>query len=908
MTIHTRMPARAQAKPRRRLRSRVALGTAVAVGLQAFLLPLGALSASAAPATFTDVATGAAITFDSTTVELGGTILLDGTGWTTQAGDSGSHIAIKIDRGGIQPVGVTDGVWQVIEADADGTFDDVEFAVPDGTTSGAQGSATAVAPGTYSVHFLTGSLIDGDKIRSVAASITLTDPAAQPEQPALEASFAVTPGVVTPGEAFAVSGEGLETGQQVQVFAGDTALNDAAAVVAEGATTVSVSGLVLPEDTAFGSVALRVVVSDAEGAGLGAKDLSVQYQHKVSFAFDPARVAAGEDVKVTLSGLAAGAVLSRVAVGDASVANVTADTDGVATATIAVPADVAIGTAAVSATQTAPYAATFDAATTVDRAFFGADAFDIDVTSIRSGLYQTAYGAASDAVFLTASVGRPPILDSELVKVDPETLEVLARVTPAAVDASDASKGVYGVYGVGTDDENGTVWVTNTRQNTVAVYSQEDLSLITQFEAGIVSHSRDVIVDETRDRAYVSAARSTSIAVFDTTTYEQLESIELTESVGVSPMSLALDEEAGTLVTVSLDSPRAAIIDVSDPSDPKVRGIDLENAVTASGAGYDPATKRLFVASQGSNNLLIVDTVTGEVLHDVATGGGALNAVFNEVDGLVYVSNRTGGSVTVVTVDGELVANLNTGGNTNHASVAADGSVYVVNKGGGATAGLEGDLLTRIRFVEEPGTEEPGTEEPGTEEPGTEEPGTEEPGTEEPGTEEPGTEEPGTEEPGTEEPGTEEPGTELPSTGGSIDTVPSEADLTTATKGGISGPTSVEQGQAITLLVGAQRAGQQVHGWIFSTPTSLGIRTVATGGAIQVTIPADLAAGTHRIAVTDADGAVIGWYSVSVTAAGTLAVTGSDFNAAAGTVIALILLLSGAGVYLVSARRRAHQQ
>ena len=34
-------------------------------------------------------------------------------------------------------------------------------------------------------------------------------------------------------------------------------------------------------------------------------------------------------------------------------------------------------------------------------------------------------------LFVTAAVGRPPVTQSELLKLDPETLEITARVTPA---------------------------------------------------------------------------------------------------------------------------------------------------------------------------------------------------------------------------------------------------------------------------------------------------------------------------------------------------------------------------------------------------------------------------------------------------------------------------------------------
>ena len=69
---------------------------------------------------------------------------------------------------------------------------------------------------------------------------------------------------------------------------------------------------------------------------------------------------------------------------------------------------------------------------------------------------------------------------------------------------------VYAVYGVGVDDTHGNVWVTNTRQNSIAVYRQKDLSLVHQFPVDAVPHARDVVVDGTRGKVFASATVKTT--------------------------------------------------------------------------------------------------------------------------------------------------------------------------------------------------------------------------------------------------------------------------------------------------------------------------------------------------------------------------------------------------------------
>lgn len=86
-------------------------------------------------------------------------------------------------------------------------------------------------------------------------------------------------------------------------------------------------------------------------------------------------------------------------------------------------------------------------------------------------------------------------------------------------------------------------------------------------------------------------------------------------------------------------------------------------------------------------------------------------------------------------------------------------------------------------------------------------------------------------------------------------------------------------------------------GWVFSMPTYLGQRVVSAAGSIQLTLPASLPAGAHRLAVLVANGNVIGWFHLAVAAAA-LGATGADADAG----LALALLLLGTGGVLVLAR------
>ncbi len=327
----------------------------------------------------------------------------------------------------------------------------------------------------------------------------------------------------------------------------------------------------------------------------------------------------------------------------------------------------------------------------------GQDKFAVDSEPVTRGLYQVIYSPASNAVFVTSAVGRPPVKEAKLVRINADTLAVEAEAVPGAAPARPDGRdgGLFAVYGVAVDDANGNVWVSNTRQDTIAVYRQSDLTLVKQFEPGAVPHARDVVIDQAQGRAYASATGTPEVKVFDTRTLEPLAPISIPSQIRgeeFSAMALDLDAKGGKLVTVSLSTPEAAIVDLATGA---VKVIALPGAKAASGVAYDPQDGLIFVASQATDNLLIVKAETGEVLHDVAVGAGALNVAFEPVGRLAYVANRGAGTITVVDTAGSIVANLDAGNLPNQLRADGKGHVWAVNKSRGEDD-PEGDRVWRI--------------------------------------------------------------------------------------------------------------------------------------------------------------------------------------------------------------------
>lgn len=145
---------------------------------------------------------------------------------------------------------------------------------------------------------------------------------------------------------------------------------------------------------------------------------------------------------------------------------------------------------------------------------------------------------------------------------------------------------------------------------------------------------------------------------------------------------------------------------------------------------------------------------------------------------------------------------------------------------------------------------------------------------------------------------------------GTLPASPGESALTPATAGGlVATPDRVRAGESVTIT--GLPTSAWVAGWAYSTPTVLGWGWTGAEGSTTFRIPEQLPAGAHRLAVTDASGALIGWVGVTVLAdapvparpAG-LASTGVETGAMTAAV--LLVLLAGAA-FTVLGRRRARR-
>ena len=634
-------------------------------------IPTGAVANPTTPAPTVSVATAEQnytnqVTIAPNTVRPGATITINGTDFAPRAADAA--IALKLDGGAVawpqnQPEGVTVAPGYIAISgvpNADGSFS-------------AKVNLPNLADGEHSVTLLGGSLGSDPKPRvAVTVKFKVDSKAPVATSPTVEtakASVAANGAVSVPFSAKAFSASSTISvtvdGQPAGFAAGRGPAVSSVKVEADGTVSGSVS--IAAGKALAGSHELVFTSSAGEKA-------TTQVEVGVGASFGTAAV--GSKVEGTISNLPTGVGVEGANWLSPPV-SVTSGNE-VTIKDLQIPASTKVGepinvTYVIDGKETTQATAVV---TTPSATPLNTEAYQVTGTVVPDGNYQSVANSKGE-VFITASVGRPPIKESTLIKghYDASGKFVIDKqITPAA--AADG-KGVNGAYGVAVDDANGYVWVSNTRQNTVAVYKQSDLSLVKQYPANAVTHARSMRV--IGDSVYVTEAargKGGGIKVFNA---KQLDAAPTTIDLpeGAVPMDFDVDSASGRLFTVDLNLNKAYVIDTKHSN--QVTSYDLPGANGASGVAYDPANNRLFVANQSSNNAVVLDLSTGKVIADIPTGSQSLGAVYS--NGYVYVGNRTAGTVSVINASTlKIEAILPAGTNPNHLSVNPDGSVNVLDK------------------------------------------------------------------------------------------------------------------------------------------------------------------------------------------------------------------------------------
>ena len=309
------------------------------------------------------------------------------------------------------------------------------------------------------------------------------------------------------------------------------------------------------------------------------------------------------------------------------------------------------------------------------------------------GQFQVGYSAKTGKLFVP-TVGARGNLASSLARVDAETLKTEAF---AELPIKQNDKGQYGyttAYGVTVDDVDGTVWVTNTTDNSVAVYDQRTLKLIWTNEGvkeddpNWIEHPRSVLVDHESGKAFVTGRFFVSAIDLQTKKVEKIQ-LEGAPDNGTRYVSMNLFLDGGKLYVPERTGGKLFVVDAKTFKVEKTiqtQGEDSSVEVRPSDVTVDRSQKEIYVSSQGvkgvNSGISVYDLETGAFKKFVKYGTQALALDHDEERDLVYVTDFGSGKVAVFDgradeVIGEVAMN---GEGANDLVVLKDGSVVALDK------------------------------------------------------------------------------------------------------------------------------------------------------------------------------------------------------------------------------------
>ena len=244
--------------------------------------------------------------------------------------------------------------------------------------------------------------------------------------------------------------------------------------------------------------------------------------------------------------------------------------------------------------------------------------------------------------------------------------------------------------------------MTQTRVNKVSVFDPATNKIIWSSAEGDVNHPREVRIDPSSGKVFVSG--SGGISVFDTTQHTLVKKIEFTDAKGESDiaMNMHVDSADGKLYAPSLSAGTVKVIDTKSYEVEKTIQLHKENAeaaLNASDVTIDKSLKEIYVSSQGdrkgtNSGITVYDLETGAYKKTIPFGSQALALASDEARDLLYVTDYGTGNVGVVDArTGTVVSQVSTGATSgaNDVLVTADGSVYAVARSVEGASAIETD-------------------------------------------------------------------------------------------------------------------------------------------------------------------------------------------------------------------------
>ena len=185
----------------------------------------------------------------------------------------------------------------------------------------------------------------------------------------------------------------------------------------------------------------------------------------------------------------------------------------------------------------------------------------------------------------------------------------------------------------------GYIFVSNEASHNVSVIDGETFEVIKTIETG--ERPRDMRWTPDKTKLLVAASGDDRIEIIDVASLEVVGTIE----AGEDPEIFQLDPSGEILVAANEDDNEVTVTDVA--SGKQLRVIE-DVGIEPEGVTFRNDGKVVFVTSEVTNTIFIIDPWAGEILDEVLVGNRPRRGAVTPDDAEYWVTNELGGTVSIM--------------------------------------------------------------------------------------------------------------------------------------------------------------------------------------------------------------------------------------------------------------------
>jgi YVTN family beta-propeller protein len=233
-------------------------------------------------------------------------------------------------------------------------------------------------------------------------------------------------------------------------------------------------------------------------------------------------------------------------------------------------------------------------------------------------------------------------------------------------------------YSVAIDLLANTIYVANARSNTVSVIDGVTNRVVDTIPVG--SRPVDIAVNSATDRVYVANHDSNTISVVEGSTNNVISNITLTKDISQTPfsgMSIAINVYTNKIYVANENSDTVYVID--GRTNIIVDTLELNGPISVA---VNPNINRIYVVENNTRQVSVLDGETNRVLQGMNVGKSPKFIAVNLNTNMIYVTDNLNNTVSVI--DGNNTSSkletINVGRSPTGVAVDPDtNTIYVAN-------------------------------------------------------------------------------------------------------------------------------------------------------------------------------------------------------------------------------------